>query len=133
MIHPELCPGDPPTDGITKENRGKPDSQERVTRGFAIAGIVKQYDGFRVLGLIDLYSRKRSSVVLNYDTDDWELLVIVDTPKQWQHYLESAENNVLIRCDHKNLEFFQSSKLLSRSRARWSEMLSAYHFGIEHL
>jgi len=31
MIHPEICQGDPSTDGITKETRDKPERQERDT------------------------------------------------------------------------------------------------------
>jgi len=59
--------------------------------------------------------------------------MIVETLKQWQHYLEGANHKVLIQCDHKNLEYFQTSKVLSRRQARWSEVLSAYDFVIEHL
>jgi hypothetical protein len=55
----------------------------------------------------------------------------VETLKQWQHYLEGANHKVLIECDHKNLEYFQTSKVLSRRQARWSEVLSAYDFVIE--
>ena len=57
----------------------------------------------------------------------------METLKQWRHYLEGANYKVLIRCDHKNLEFFHTSKVLSRRQARWSENLSAYDFVIEHL
>jgi len=57
----------------------------------------------------------------------------VETLKQWRHYLEGANYKVLIRCDHKNLKYFQTSRVLSRSQARWSEILSAYDFVIEHL
>jgi hypothetical protein len=39
----------------------------------------------------------------------------------------------LIQCDHKNLEYFQTTKVLSRRQARWAEILSAYDFTIEHL
>jgi hypothetical protein len=53
--------------------------------------------------------------------------------KQWRHYLEGANHKVLIQCDHKNLEYFQTSKVLSRRQARWAEILSSYDFVIEHL
>jgi len=53
--------------------------------------------------------------------------------KQWQHYLQEANHKVLIRCDHKNLEYFQMSKVLSRRQARWAEILSSYDFTIKHL
>jgi hypothetical protein len=53
--------------------------------------------------------------------------------KQWRHHLEGARYKILIQCDHKNLEYFQTSKVLSRRQARWAEILSAYDFNIEHL
>jgi len=59
-------------------------------------------------------------------------LAIVATLKQWRHYLEGANHKVLIQCDHKNLEYFQSSKVLCRRQARWAEFLSSYDFVIEH-
>jgi hypothetical protein len=57
----------------------------------------------------------------------------VETLKQWRHYLEGAKYNGLIRCDHKNHEYFQTSKVLSRRQDRWSEILSANDCVIEHL
>jgi hypothetical protein len=53
--------------------------------------------------------------------------------KQWLGYLEGTNHKVLIQCDHKNLEYFQTSKVLSRRQARWAEILSSYDFVIEHL
>jgi len=101
--------------------------------GFAIAGILNQYDGFGTLRPVNFYSRKCSPAVQNYDTYDRELLVIVEMMKQWRHYLEGANHRILIQCDHKNLEYFQMSKVLSRRQARWAEIVSSYDFVIEHL
>ena len=53
--------------------------------------------------------------------------------KQWRHHLEGAKHKVLIQCDHKNLKYFQTSKVLSGRQARWAEILSSYDFVIEHL
>jgi hypothetical protein len=111
----------------------KPIILQTDASGFAIAGILNQYDVFGVLRPVNFYSRKCSPAEQNYDTYDRELLAIVETLKQWWHYLEGANHKVLIRCDHKNLEYFQTSKVLSRRQARWSEVLSAYDFVIEHL
>jgi hypothetical protein len=114
-------------------DQAKPMILQTDASGFAIAGILNQYDGFGVLRPVNFYSRKCSSAEQNYDTYDRELLAIVETLKQWRHYLEGANHKVLIQCDHKNLEYFQTSKVLSRRQARWSETLSAYDFVIEHL
>ena len=86
--------------------------------GFAIAGILNLYDGFGTLRPVNFYSRKCSPAEQNYDMYDRELLAIVETMKQWRHYLEGANHKVLIQCDHKNLEYFQTSKVLSQRQAR---------------
>jgi hypothetical protein len=114
-------------------NPVKPIILQTDASGFAIAGILNQYDGFGTLRPVDFYSGKCSSVEQNYDTSDRELLVILETMKQWRHNFEGANHKVLIQCDHKNLEYFQTSKVLSRRQVRWVEILSAYDFVIEHL
>jgi len=93
--------------------------------GFAIGGILSQYDGFGTLRPVNFYSRKCSSAKQIYNTYDQELLAIVETIKQWRHYLEGADHKILIQCDHKNLECFQISKVLSRRQAQWAEVLSS--------
>jgi hypothetical protein len=60
-------------------------------------------------------------------------LAIVETQTQWGHYLKGANYKVLIGCDHKNLEYFHTSELLSRRQARWSETGSAYDLAVEYL
>jgi len=101
--------------------------------GFAIAGILNHYDGFGILRPVNFYSRKCSPAKQNYDMYDRELLTIVETLRQWRHYLEGANHKILIQCDHKNLEYFQTSKVLSRRQARWAEIISSYDFVIQHL
>jgi len=100
---------------------------------FAIAAIPSQYDGNRIVWPVTFYSRKCSLAKQNYDTYGWDHLVIVKTRKQSRHYLEGTNQMVLIQCDHKNLEFSQTSKVLSQSQARWVEILSSYNFVVEHL
>jgi hypothetical protein len=111
----------------------KPITLQTDASGFAIAGILNQFDGFGVLRPTSFYSRKCSPAEQNYDTYDRELLAIVASMKQWRHHLEGARYKILIQCDHKNLEYFRTTKVLSRRQARWAEILSAYDFTIEHL
>jgi len=111
----------------------KPIILQTDASGFAIAGILNQFDGFGILRPVNFYSRKCSAAEQNYDTYDRELLAIVETMKQWRHYLEGANHKILVQCDHKNLEYFQTSKVLSRRQARWAEILFSYDFVIEHL
>lgn len=63
---------------------------------------------------------------LNYDIYDKELLAIVEAFAQWRAYLEGAKHTIQVYSDHQNLQFFTTTKQLSRRQARWSEMLSNF-------
>jgi len=61
---------------------------------------------------------------LNYDVHNKELLTIFEAFKIWWHYLEGATSPINVVMDHKNLEYFLTTKVLTRRQARWSEYLS---------
>src|SRR6202035_1454761 len=46
------------------------------------------------------------------------------------HYLEGTATPVDVVTDHKNLEYFATTKMLSRRQARWSEFLSSFNMVI---
>jgi len=52
-------------------------------------------------------------VKLNYSTYDKELLAIFKAFKIWQHYLEGLAYSIDIVTDHKNLEYFSTTKILT--------------------
>jgi transposase InsO family protein len=106
----------------------KPIHLETDASDFAIAGILSQTgdDGF--LHPIAFHSRKMVPAECNYEIYDKELLAIVDSFKIWRHYLEGNPHPIEIFCDHKNLEYFQTSKILSRRQVRWSLLLNAYKY-----
>jgi len=114
-------------------DQAKPTHLQTDASGFSIAGILNQNDGFVTLRPVNFYSRKCCPAEKNDDTYDRELLAIEETMKQWQHHLEGANHKVLIQCDHKNLEYFQTSKVLFWRQARWAVILSSYDFVIQHL
>jgi len=100
---------------------------------FGIASILNQYDGLGILRLVNFYCEIYSGPTQNLNTSDRELMAISESMKQWRHYLEGANYKVLIQCDHKTLEDFQTSNVLSMWQASWTEMLSSYDSVIEHL
>jgi len=106
---------------------------QMVANGFSNAGNLNQYHDFRALKPVNVYSRKCSSAGPNKITYDREQLAIVETLHQWRHYRKAENQMVLIGSDHKNIEYFQTSKVLSRRQARWSETVFAYDFVINHL
>ena len=100
--------------------------------GFAISGLISQpHDGH--LHPVAFWSRKCTPAECNYDTHDREMLAIVESMKHWRHYLEGSKHPVRVRSDHKNLEFFMTTKLLNRRQARWAELLSGYDFVLDYV
>lgn len=75
-------------------------------------------------------SRTLNGAELNYDTHNKELLSIHEAFKKWRHYCESPHHTIRVITDHKNLEYFSSTKVLTRRQARWSEYLSAFNMQI---
>jgi RNase H-like domain found in reverse transcriptase len=54
---------------------------------------------------------------LNYDIHKKELLAVFDTFCAWCASLEGAAHTILVITDHKNLEYFTSTKLLTCQQA----------------
>src|SRR5207248_6050060 len=96
---------------------------------FAITSILSQcYQG--KLHPIAFLSRKMTPIEINYEIYDKEMLAIMQCFKQWRHYLEGAQHPVTVFTDHKNLEYFASTKQLNRCQAHWAEILSSFDFTI---
>ena len=62
---------------------------------------------------VAFHSRTFTAAELNYDTYDKELLVIFEAFKIWQYYLEGLAYPINIVMDHKNLEYFFTTKILT--------------------
>ena len=73
------------------------------------------------------HSQTFTSPELNYDTHDKELLAIFEAFRVWRHFLEGSGTPVDVVTDHKNLEYFSTTKILTRRQARWSEYLSQFN------
>ena len=81
---------------------------------------------------VAFFSRKMSPAETNYEIYDKELLAIVDAFEQWRPELAGTADPVLVRTDHRNLEYFMTTKRLNRRQARWAEFLADYNFVIEY-
>src|SRR5260221_316748 len=79
---------------------------------------------------VAFYSRTLQSTKRNYDTHDKELLAIFKVFKSWRHFLEGLATAIDTVMDHKNLEYFTSTKKLTRRQARWSAFLSQFNLKI---
>ena len=67
---------------------------------------------------VAFHSQMFSAPELNYDIHDKELLAIFEAFKIWQHYLEGSASPIDIVMDHKNLEYFSTTKILMYRQAR---------------
>ena len=77
-----------------------------------------------------LFSCSLQGAEKNYDTHDKELLAIFEAFKNWQHFLEGSAKVINMVTDHKNLEYFMSSKKLSHHQARWAEFLGQFNMKV---
>ena len=96
------------------------------------ARILSQYGKDKLLHLVAFFSRKHSSQEINYEIYDKKLLVIIKSFEEWRPMLEKAGLSVKILIDHRNLQYFISTKQLSRRQARWSKFLSRFNFVIQY-
>ena len=68
----------------------------------------------------------------NYEIYDKELLAIIRCFEEWRPDLEGTDLPVQVLTDHKSLEYFMTTKRLTRRQARWAEFLADYNFQITY-
>ena len=97
---------------------------------YVSAGIMSQYDESGTLHPVAFLTKKHSPAEFNYEIYDKELIAIVWEFEEWRPHLEGSSFPIQVLSDHKNLEYFKSTKLHNRRQARWSEHLSRFNFQI---
>ena len=110
-----------------KESVVETDSSDYVN-----AGVLSQYDDNGVLRPVAFFSRRLSPAECNYEIYDKELLAIIRAFEEWRPELQGAAYPVKVITDHKNLDYFTTTKQLSRRQARWAEYLSRFDFKITY-
>ena len=99
---------------------------------YVSAGVLSQLHLNGIWHPVAYFSKKHSPEECNYEIYDKELLAIIRSLEEWRPELEGAKFPVKILSNHKNLEYFMSTKLLNRRQARWSEFLSRFQFKISY-
>lgn len=97
---------------------------------YVSAGVLSQPDDDGIIHPVAFFSKKHSATECNYEIYDKELLAIVRCFEEWRPELEGASSPIKVITDHRNLEYFMTTKLLNRRQARWSEFLSRFNFKI---
>jgi len=94
-----------------------PDAQlivETDASDYALAAILSIVTKNNEIYPVVFHSRMFSALELNYNVYDKELLAIFEAFKIWRHYLEGSTLPIDVVTDHKNLEYFLTTKVLTR-------------------
>ncbi len=101
---------------------------------YVVASVLSQRQEDGQIHPVAFLSKKMSPQECNYEIYDKELLAIVRSFEEWHPELAGTpvEDPIRILTDHKNLEYFMTSKQLNRRQARWAEFLSEFNFKISY-
>ncbi len=97
---------------------------------YVTGGVLSQFDSTNTLRPVAYFSKKHTPAECNYEIYDKELMAIIRCFEAWRPELEGSAFPIHVLSDHKNLEYFMTTKTLSRRQARWSEYLSRFNFNI---
>ena len=104
---------------------------EADSSDFATGGCLSQEQN-GVWVPIAFLSKSLNDTEQNYNIHDKEMLAIMRALYEWQHFLQGSSKKFEIWTDHKNLEYFTTTKKLNRRQDRWSLELSEYDFTLIH-
>ena len=93
-----------------------PDSEmivETDASDYALAAIISSRTPDSEIHPMAFHSRSFNPAEVNYDTHDKELLTIFEAFKHWHQYLEGSRTPIDVVTDHKNLEYFATTKILT--------------------
>jgi len=79
---------------------------------YALAAILSIMTKDNEIHPVAFHSWTFSTPELNYNVHDKKLLAIFKGFKIWQHYLEGSTSPINMVTDHKNLEYFSTTKIL---------------------
>lgn len=110
----------------------KPAVVEVDASNWASGGVLSQRDDNGELRPVAFFSSKHSAQEVNYDIYDKELLAVIRALEEWRPELEGSQEPFEIVTDHKNLQYFATTKELTQRHMRWSEFLSRFNFRITY-
>lgn len=101
---------------------------------YVVAAVLSQMGDDGLLHPVAFMSMKMSPAECNYEIYDKELLAIVRAFEEWHPECAGTpvEEPIKVLSDHKNLEYFMTTKALNRRQARWAEFLSEFNFKITY-
>ena len=58
------------------------------------------------------------------------MTAIVAAFREWEYMMRSVEEQITVYTDHKNLKYFNTTKILNRRQHRWAEFLQSFNFKV---
>ena len=92
--------------------------------------VLFQYNKNNILRSIVYFLYKLNVTESNYKIYNKKLLVIIQCFEQWHSELKDSLFSVKILTDHKNLQYFITTKQLTHQQTQWTEYLSWFDFKI---
>jgi hypothetical protein len=99
---------------------------------WASGGVLSQLGDDGKLRPVAYFSAKHTAAECNYEIYDKELLAIIKCLEEWRPELQGTTKPFEILTDHKNLEYFTTTKALNQRQVRWSEFLAGFNFKITY-
>jgi hypothetical protein len=81
---------------------------------YVLRAVLSQKGDDKQLHPMAFHSWKSITIKINYEIHNKELLAIVDSFQEWRQFLEGAIYPVTVFTDHKNLEYFISTRVLNQ-------------------
>ena len=97
---------------------------------FALGAILSQLCEDNQWNPIAFHSRNFQPAEVIYDVHNKEMTAILAAFKEWEHLLMSVHDEITVFSDHKNLEYFNSTKVLNCRQHRWAEFLQPFRFRV---
>ena len=91
---------------------------ETDSSDYVSSGVLSQLGDDELLHPIAFFSKNLNPAKCNYKIYDKELLAIIRCFEQWKPELEGIGVPIKVITDHKSLEYFMTTKKLTRRQAR---------------
>ena len=110
----------------------RPTKLETDASNFALGAVLSQLCEDEKSHPVALHSRKFSPAEIYYDVHDKEMATIMSAVKECAYMLMSVDDQILVYSDHKNFEYFNTTKTLNRRQHGWAEFLQPFNCKVIH-